>query len=289
VLSTRAAVQRGLGSDVADVPPTIIAPAARRPQATVGAKSDPRAVTPMPTVALKTPASTVPPPAVTTTPAPAATKTTGAGAATGRRISAKAPAPPRPRRDYAAELRASATRATAPLRAAWAARTARERTLIAAVAAGVIVVVALLAVLLTRPPAVAPTGAVALDAVPWATITRIEAEDGTVQPLPAEMTTPMMLTLPVGTYRVTFTGPPPDSESRVVTVSVQENGTATADVARFQTLSAEDYFEQYLTSSATPPDAAGAGAPPVAGQPPVPGSPGASTAPQAGTADGARP
>jgi serine/threonine protein kinase len=291
VLSTRAAVQRGVESNVADLPPTIIAPSARRTPATAGARADVRTATPLPTVAAGTSPAPILPPSAPTVAVPPTAKSTGAGAvAKGRAVPGAAPTAPRPRRDYAGELRASVARAVTPLRGAWVARSARERTIIGWSAAGIVALIAVAVIVLVLPSAPIATGAVALDAVPWATVTRIEAEDGTVQPLPAETATPLLLTLPVGTYRVTLTGPAPDSESRVVTVSVQENGTATADVARFPTMTVEQYFEQYLTSSPALIDGAVGDTAPASGQPGVPAPSGPAPVGQpAGTAEGARP
>jgi hypothetical protein len=92
-------------------------------------------------------------------------------------------------------------------------------------------------------------GTMMIEAVPWANITGIEAADGTRQALPSIASTPMSLNLPVGTYRVRLIGPPPDSESRLVTVQVNVGSVTTAPTERFRTLTPEEYFEQYLPSS----------------------------------------
>jgi hypothetical protein len=70
----------------------------------------------------------------------------------------------------------------------------------------------------------------------------------------------MMLTLPEGTYRITMVGPPPKSESRMVTVQIAANGSAEIAPETFRTMTAEEYFEQYLTSATTLADPAAAGA-----------------------------
>jgi hypothetical protein len=166
----------------------------------------------------------------------------------------------------------------------WHARSKQERAIIGMGVLGVAVALVIALVIAMRPPSVIPTGTVAIDAMPWATVTRIEAADGTAQPLPPQAMTPLVLTLPAGTYRVTLVGPPPDSESRVATVEVQADGTAVVPAERFRSMTPEEYFEQYLTSATaapadgTPADggapadpAAGpSGAPPTA---PPPGAP----------------
>jgi tetratricopeptide (TPR) repeat protein len=263
VLSNRAAGPRTADPLPADVAPTIIAPAGRRtpapaaaPRTNVPASPDLTAIrTPVPV----DPAVRTPPP-----PLDAKSKTPPASAKLPPPAQAKAPAPaakkpvspPRPRRDYVGEARAFLTKSTAPARAAWFARPMKERTIIGWSAIGVVVLVAAALVVAMLPPAVVPTGAVSLDALPWATVTRIEAMDGTEQPLPAATSTPLVLHLPIGTYRVTLTGPPPDLESRVVTVEVLADGTATAPPERFRAMTADEYFELYLASAAPPADAA---------------------------------
>jgi hypothetical protein len=83
------------------------------------------------------------------------------------------------------------------------------------------------------------------------------------------------LTLPEGTYRVTLTGPPPASESRVITVQVQGGVTATPPLERFTPMTLEQYFDPYLTSStpagAEAPAAGDPAAPPASGGSPAPG------------------
>jgi hypothetical protein len=133
---------------------------------------------------------------------------------------------------------------------------------VASAVAGLLVGVAIVVGIVALKPGPVPTGAVAIDAVPFATVTRIEAEDGTTQPLPAQASTPLMLTLPVGTHRITLVGPAPDSESRVVTVQVQVDGTVTPSPERFRTMTLDEYFEQYL-APATPVDPTGAVTPPA--------------------------
>src|SRR4051812_6836077 len=101
-------------------------------------------------------------------------------------------------------------------------------------------------------PGTAATGSVALDAVPYAVVSTIENTAGGARPaLPADPSTPVILHLPVGTYRVGLTGPPPASESRTITVTVTRDATTTVPAQRFTSLTPEEYFEPYL-SAATP-------------------------------------
>jgi hypothetical protein len=114
------------------------------------------------------------------------------------------------------------------------------------IAAGVaaVAVVAAAAWMLTGGSAA--TGTAVIDAAPWATITEIRDEAGDVQPLPPDASTPLSLTLPAGTYQIALAGPPPESKKEIVTLRVNVGATSVAPVTRFQSLTAEEYFEQYL-------------------------------------------
>jgi hypothetical protein len=112
-----------------------------------------------------------------------------------------------------------------------------------------VVAAAVGAVIALRPAAGALTGGLLIEAVPFASVTGIESvADGTRQPLPPNASTPLVLTLPAGTYRVRLVGPAPENESRVVSVEVRADGVATPAVAPFRTLTPAEYFEQYLSS-----------------------------------------
>jgi tetratricopeptide (TPR) repeat protein len=140
----------------------------------------------------------------------------------------------------------------------------KQKQIAGGIVAGVLIIGIAVAAYLLRPPAVIPTGTLVIEAVPWATITGIENEDGTAPAVPAGASTPLSLDLPVGTYRVRVTGPPPESEARVITVAVGENAVAAAPVERFRVITPEEYFEQYLapqTPVPTTDEAAPAGAP----------------------------
>jgi hypothetical protein len=91
------------------------------------------------------------------------------------------------------------------------------------------------------------TGALVIEAVPWAMVTAVENADGERHTLPADASTPLLLHLPAGRYEVTVAGPPPASDPRTIVVEVAD-GTVTAPPAQlFQALTPEEYFEPYLS------------------------------------------
>jgi hypothetical protein len=90
------------------------------------------------------------------------------------------------------------------------------------------------------------TGTAVIDAAPWANITEIRNEAGVLQPLPAQASTPVSLTLPTGTYQISLVGPPPQSKKETVTLRVNDGQTSVAPVTRFQSLTVEEYFDEYL-------------------------------------------
>ena len=105
--------------------------------------------------------------------------------------------------------------------------------------------------LMTRGPA--PTGTTIIDAVPWATVTAVRNESGEPQELTASpASTPLALTLPAGTYQITLTGPPPESKTETVSVRVDAGGTSVVPLTRFQRMTAEEYFEQYIGAGDAP-------------------------------------
>ena len=103
--------------------------------------------------------------------------------------------------------------------------------------------------LLTRGPA--PTGVAVIDAVPWASVTAVQNDDGEPQPLPSPASTPLALTLPAGTYQITLTGPPPESKTETVSVRIDVGGTSVVPPTRFQAMTVEEYFELYLGTGDT--------------------------------------
>jgi protein kinase-like protein len=134
---------------------------------------------------------------------------------------------------------------------------AETRTIVA-IAAGVIVVaIAATAYFLTRGPV--PTGTLVVEAAPWATVTAIRAENGREQMVPADASTPLSIAVPEGTYQITLAGP--GSKTATVTAHVTVGGIAVAPMARFDSGTVEDYFEQFLAGSAAPTEPA----PPAAG------------------------
>jgi len=90
------------------------------------------------------------------------------------------------------------------------------------------------------------TGTAVIDASPWANITEIRNEAGVLQPLPAQASTPVSLTLPAGTYQISLAGPPPQSKKETVTLRVNAGQTSVAPVTRFQSLTVEEYFDESL-------------------------------------------
>jgi hypothetical protein len=96
-----------------------------------------------------------------------------------------------------------------------------------------------------------PTGTLVVEAAPWGTVTSIRAENGREQPLPAEASTPLSVALPEGTYQITLTGP--NSKTATVSAHVSVGGLAVAPMARFDAVTVEQYFEQFLGGSAGAP------------------------------------
>jgi len=96
------------------------------------------------------------------------------------------------------------------------------------------------------------SGTVVIDAAPWGTISAIETEGGDAVALPPSSTTPLSISLPAGTYQVTLTGPPPESQTQQMTIQVQQDTTTDAPLVRFRMLTPEDYFEQYLAAPTAP-------------------------------------
>jgi tetratricopeptide (TPR) repeat protein len=253
-----------------DAAPTLIAPSARRtPGPAASVPVAPAAAAPSPT-------------AVRDAPAPVPRKTPPAAGP------AAAKAAPR---DPWASVRPVAAGAAAWLRSTTAAlqKMPRRQRLIAASAVGLAALAIVVAVTVALlPPAVVPTGGLVIEAVPWATVVEVRSEDGTIQPLPAVAATPLLLTLPVGSYQVRLAGPPPGSEQREVTIQVTEGAVSTPPATLFRVVTPEDYFERYLASApvAEPPVGEGAEPPPgaagdasggTASAPPVPARPAGST------------
>jgi hypothetical protein len=144
------------------------------------------------------------------------------------------------------------------------------KTRMVAGTAAVVVVIAIAATayFLTRGPL--PTGTLVIEAAPWGTVTAIRAENGREQAVPPQASTPLSIALPEGTYQITVTGP--DSKAATINAHVAVGGIAVAPMARFDAVTVEQYFEQYLgapvapTGSAAPAaDAASPATPPATG------------------------
>jgi len=129
-----------------------------------------------------------------------------------------------------------------------------RRYLLPLAAAAVVMAIVLTVVLLrsTREEAAAGAGARAVpsvqtctlvvDAVPWAKITNITNADGKAQPLPKDAVTPVVLTLPPGTYTLALTHPDrPQPHS--VTVTLAE-GKTVHEVARLSQVDLDTFFKQ---------------------------------------------
>jgi hypothetical protein len=165
------------------------------------------------------------------------------------------------------KIRTSVVALLASARAAINAKSKQQKMLaVAGVAAVVLMVIAGVAIAIIARPGVVPTGTVLIDAVPWAQITDIQAEDGTHPALPSEASTPLSIVLPEGAYRIRIVGPPPRSETKDVRVQVMANATITSPPQRFESISVDDYFNQYLkaapSSQATESEIVPAAAPP---------------------------
>ena len=186
------------------------------------------------------PARRTPPPTPAAAPAP--------GTKRRAKITAPPPSPKTPRKDPLAGVRAL----IASAQAAIVAMPRKQRLVIAGSVAAVLVIAAIVVAVTMIPAAPVATGTLVIDAVPWATITSVQAEDGTGRPLPNPASTPLSLNLPIGTYQITLTGPTPGSDSRVLTVQVQEGAVAATAVERFSTLTPDDYFVPLLDASSKP-------------------------------------
>ena len=108
---------------------------------------------------------------------------------------------------------------------------------------------------LTRTPAVIVRQSVLIDALPWGTVKAVRGADGHAEVLPADASTPLSLALPPGQYQVTLVGPPPASVSRQIPLVIAEQGAPKPIVERFDGLTADQYFTQFVTpaSPAVPP------------------------------------
>jgi hypothetical protein len=139
----------------------------------------------------------------------------------------------------------------------------RDKRTVFGLAAGLTLLVAVAGGFMLLSPA--GTGSVVIDATPWGTVTSIESVSGAPHPVPTEASTPVLLTLPPGDYRVTVAGPLPDAPPQQISIRVDAAAQVVAPPVRFHVLTPEEYFEEYLAS----PTAAGAPVvPPIESTPP---------------------
>ena len=171
---------------------------------------------------------------------------------------AKAPAPPvrratTPRPDPSKQIAALKARLSSGFsRVAKAMRDKRTVVWVGAGAAIVLVAAVIGGLMMFGSP---QTGSVVIDAAPWGTVTSIESASGVAQPLPADPTTPVVLTLPADDYRVTLAGPSPESQTQQVGIRVEAGVSVTVPLVRFHVLTPEEYFEEYLAAPAATGDA----------------------------------
>ena len=99
---------------------------------------------------------------------------------------------------------------------------------------------------------------VVIDAVPWAAVTAVQSETGERIQLPEVASTPLALQMTPGKYTVTLVGPPPISDTRVVSVVIEAGRNTVLDMQRFEAMTAEQYFDSFLRepAAAAPPTAA---------------------------------
>jgi serine/threonine protein kinase len=173
---------------------------------------------------------------------------------------AKAPAPAArkaaaPRPDLTKQLAALQARFSSGVSSL--AKAMQNKRILGGLGAGAAVVaVAIVAVVVMLAPA--KTGSVVIDAAPWGTVTAIESANGTAQPLPADAATPVVLTLPAGDYRLTLAGPSPESQTQQVAIRVDAGVQGVVPIVRFNVLTPEEYFEEYLAAPAATDDSTAA-------------------------------
>jgi predicted Ser/Thr protein kinase len=254
-----AQLEAGVGLEYA---PTVLAPPRGMPAVRHTPEPQPAPLPPPPVQRARPTAPAAPPPKVAK--APAKVKPHGPSVATRVRTAA---------RGIAIPIGVALSGAGARLRAAGPAIGTRVRALVPtglprvrpvqvqrvsrrtwAIVGAVAAVAAIIAAIVLIPAAIPQSGVLVIDAVPWATITSIQSEDGTQQPLPSPASTPLTLTLPAGNYQVVVTGPPPESEPQRITVQVAVNAGTVAPMIRFRPLTPEEYFEQYLVAPVAPVD-----------------------------------
>jgi serine/threonine-protein kinase len=222
---------------------TVIAPPRRTPSPVPAPGDRTAPISPPPVSPLPAPESKAPP-------SQRSSAAPSGPVATPRGKSMPAPTKPSPVRSLLADIVA---RSKGIGRAAHAIAVAvpRDRRMLGVAAIAVLVVIVAVAgsLMFNRPT---PMGAAVIDAVPWGSISAIESQDGGAVALPPSPTTPLSLTLPVGTYQVVVVGPPPESQTQRITVEIQRDVATQAPLIRFRALTPEEYFEQYLAAPTAP-------------------------------------
>ena len=88
----------------------------------------------------------------------------------------------------------------------------------------------------------AERGTLVLNAYPWGKVESVLDASRQPVPLPADSTTPLVLTLPAGSYVITFRHPQASKPAQVI-AKVEAQKRATANAA-FTTISAQEYFSR---------------------------------------------
>jgi len=84
-------------------------------------------------------------------------------------------------------------------------------------------------------------GSVVLDALPWAEVVSIVDAQGNRREIPANSYTPLMLTLPVGDYEVTFR----NGSTRTTKVRITNNSVSRIEPIDFGKVDAAEYFQRH--------------------------------------------
>jgi len=153
-------------------------------------------------------------------------------------------------------------------------RDGRTLGIVAAVVS--VIVAAVVGVMLTSGPAA--TGTVVIDATPWGSVTAIETDGGEPVALPSSASTPLFMSLPVGTYHVVIAGPSPESQPQRITVQVEKGAATVAPTVHFQALTPEEYFEEYLSAPTATTPQSGSAPSELAGTPLTQSAPGSTSA-----------
>jgi hypothetical protein len=238
---------------------TIIAPARRTP----------------PPVAAPAAAPSVP----ATEPVPPGSRAPAAKAKSAAKVPAKKIDRPNPLTTVLQSITAVRQSISSTLRSIVPAQKSKAQMMWAGAGAGVLVVAGIATFLLTRGPV--PTGSTIIDAVPWANVIAVRNDKGESQPLPAQASTPLVLTLPEGAYQITLAGPPPESKTETLDMRVEVGRTILVQAPRFRGVTVEEYFEQYIGAGDAPgaapatetPAAAPASPAPALAAPPAGGQP----------------